>query len=168
MVPANTSTLPMRIVGLGSALGADQIGWLAVHQLETTGFKERYPANLVDMDICRSPVLLTTQCSSAQALILVDAYYADDPPGSVRRFALEDLDSVCRPSSSHALDIRQALELYIILEKHRLPLAIIGICVGRQESGANAKSNTAILEIAYSALVKAVDAEIRSIQLNKI
>ena len=160
MVSANTSTLPVRVVGLGSALGADQIGWLAVHQLETTGFKERYPANLVDVDICRSPVLLTMQCSSAQALVLVDAYYSDDPPGSVRLFALEDLESVHRPSSSHGLDIRQALELHTVLEKHQLPLSIIGISVGRKEAGTKAQSASAILEVAFPALVKAIDAEI--------
>lgn len=161
MVPGNTSTSPVRIVGIGSALGADQIGWLAANQLETTGFKERYPANLVEVSICRSPVLLTTQCSSAQMLILLDAYYAADPAGSVRLFTIEELDTVHRPASSHALDIRQALELYAALENHLLPLSIIGICVGCDASETNRQSTAAILEIAFPALVKVIDAEIK-------
>ena len=161
MVPGNTSTSPVRIVGIGSALGADQIGWLAANQLETTGFKERYPANLVEVSICRSPVLLTTQCTSAQVLILLDAYYSAVPAGSVRLFTIEDLDTVHRPASSHALDIRQALDLYVALENHLPPLSIIGICVGRDASETNRQSTAAILESAFPALVKSIDAAIK-------
>jgi len=152
---------PVRIVGIGSALGADQIGWLAAHRLEAEGFRERYPANMVDVDICCSPALLTAQSCSAQAMILLDAYYSDDPAGSVRRFAVDDLDTVHQPASSHGFDIRQALELYVALENKLLPLSIIGICVGRDASGTNRQSAATILEIAFPSLVKTVDAAIK-------
>lgn len=150
-------TLPVRIIGTGSPLGADRLGWLAVRRLEATGIKERHPANTVEVDICQSPALLAAQCSPAQALILLDAYCSDDLPGSVRQFAAGDLDTVLRPASSHGFDIRQALELYAALVENPPPLSIIGVCVGQKPYETDEQSCASILETAFPELVKVID-----------
>ena len=154
------STLTVRIVGIGSALGADQIGFLALNQLEAAGYKERYPANLVDLDICKSPVLLITQRSSTQALILLDAYCSDDPVGSVRHIAIEDLDTLHRPASSHGFDLKQALALSISLEKENPPVSVIGICIGTGVDTTDMQTPRDILEKSFPALLDAIDKDI--------
>ena len=159
MQPLNTSALPIRLLGLGSPIGTDQIGWLAIHQLDATGFKEHHPANLLEIDICQLPVFLVTQFSSAQALILLDAYCSDDPVGSVRRFTVEELDTVHRPASSHGFDLKQALALFNSLEKEHPPVSVIGICIG--VDAADAESPYKILEKSFPVLVEAIDMEIK-------
>ena len=161
MAYRNTSTSPVRIVGIGSAHGADQIGWLAARQLDAAGLKESYPENLLDIDICESPVLLVTQCSARQALILLDAYCSGEPVGSVRRFTVEDLDTAHRPASSHGIDLKQALALRKSLEGGNPPVSIIGICIGTEADAAANQTPGEVLEKTFPALLDAIDKDIQ-------
>jgi hydrogenase maturation protease len=161
MAYRNTSTSPVRIVGIGSAHGADQIGWLAARQLDAAGLKQRYPANLLDIDICESPVLLVTQCSAGQELILLDAYCSDEPVGSIRHFTVEDLDTNHRPASSHGVDLKQALALRESLEDGNPPVSIIGICIGTEADAAAMQTPGEVLEKTFPALLDAIDRDIQ-------
>ena len=158
MQPLNTNVLPIRLLGLGSATGADQIGWLAVQQLGATGFKDHYPANLLEIGICQSPVFLLTQFSSSRALILLDAYCSADPIGSVRCLSVEELDTVHRPASSHGFDLKQALAMRNSLEQVHIPVSVIGLCIG---TDADAQQPGKILEKSFPILIERIDAVIK-------
>jgi len=156
-------TAPIRVLGMGSAIGADQIGWLAARQLERTGFKARHPGKRVDIALCQSPAHLATEHSPAQALILLDAYCADDPVGRVRRFSPEDLASVRQPASSHGFDLKQALALLASLEEPTPAVSVIGICIGTRVDATDRQAPSGILEKAFPALLDAIDGVIQRI-----
>lgn len=161
MTPKNrTSLMTVHIVGIGSALGADQLGWLAVRQLDSAGFKQRYLPERVNLSMCRSPALLVTQYAAAQALILLDAYCADDPAGNVRRFSVAEPGRIQRPSSSHGFDLKQALSLRQVMEKSCPPVTIFGICAGDESCMTDTNAVDNILDKAYPVLEKNLDAEI--------
>ncbi len=165
MVPDKTSALPVRLIGIGSALGADQIGWLAVHRLDMVGFTARYPENFLDIDICPSPALLVSQYSSARALILLDAYCSTDPKATVKKFTLGDLNTVNRPCSSHGLDLLQALAICDALDNTQTQVLIVGICIGQDTETANCDKGQDILDMAFPSLIKVLDDEINHLLL---
>jgi len=148
---------------MGSATGADQIGWLAARQLGNTGFNALYPAGRVEISVSQSPAHLVTEASRVQALILLDAYCADDPVGFVRHFNLEDLKSVQRPASSHGFDLAQALALVESLDKPGTAVLVIGICIGTDVDAGDRQTASEILESAFPALLEAIDSDIRKL-----
>lgn len=156
-------TPPIRILGMGSENGVDQLGWLAARQLKASGFAARYPEVPVDVAICQSPALLAARYTPAHALILVDAWKSGQPAGAVRHIDLDDIESVRRPASSHGLDIRQALDLCSALENGKLPVSVIGISTGPEAQAHDMQPALDILEICLPALQEAIDREIRKL-----
>lgn len=161
MPPKNTSGLmTVQVVGLGSALGVDQLGWLAVQRLDSAGLKQRYPAGQVNLSLCQSPALLVARFAAAQALIILDAYYADDHAGRLRRFSAAELGSIQRPASSHGYDLKQALSLWQVLEKSSPAVSIFGICAGDEACSMDANTVGNIHDESFPLLEKTLDAEI--------
>jgi len=158
---AQRKFLPIRVVGVGSDSGADQIGLLAIHELEATGFTQRYPDNLVDIAVCGSPALLAAQCTPSRALIVLDAYSCHDPWGRVRHLAVDDIVSACPPSGSHGFDLKQALALCAALDTERLAVSVIGISIGPDASEAVEGNARELLDASFAALRNAIDRDIR-------
>ncbi|GEM_PF-2072548 len=161
MATENTPAASIHILGVGSALGADQLGILAVHALDAAAFRERHPDRRIDIDVCLSPALLAAQCTSGQPLILLDAYCSDEPPATVRRISIEELETVQRPASSHGFDIRQALALSQVLNGENPPVSVIGICVGATPGAIDCPAPGVILNRALPALLRTIDHTIR-------
>jgi len=163
MAAENTPAASISIIGMGSSLGADQLGLLAARELDTTAFRKRYPDKLVDIGTCLSPALLARQCIPGRTLILLDAYCSDDPVASVRHFSIHDLETVRRPASSHGFDIRQALALSHVLNEDNPPVAVIGICVGAKPDVTDTRTPGAILKMALPTLLHTIDNTIRNL-----
>ena len=152
---------PIRVLGLGSDNGVDQLGFLAAQRLATGGFATHYPEYPVDISICPSPALLAARYLPARALILIDAWHCEQPAGTVRRISLDEIASVQRPTSSHGLDLRQALELCLSLEEEILPVPVIGISTGAGQYETRAPLD--ILETCFPALQDIIDQQIREL-----
>lgn len=163
MAVETLSDLPVCIAGIGSAQGADSIGWLAIHRLDSGGLLRRYPPGMLELEACDSPGLLAACCYRARALIVLDAYVADDAPGRVRRFEIGELDSLERPTSCHGIDLAQALEMIAVLEGRARPVAVFGICTGQRPHGLSAQAVHGILDQAYTRLVRLLDGELQGL-----
>ena len=151
---------PIRVLGIGSDNGADQLGFLAARQLETSGFAARYTACPVDIAICPSPALLAARYSPARALILIDAWRSGQPAGTVRHFSLDDIGSQQTPASSHGIDLKQALEICCSLQTGTLPVSIIGISTGPDTCQRDIQPPFDILETCFPALQEAINRDI--------
>ena len=121
-MPEKTSVLPVRLIAMGSALGADQIGWMAVRRLDMAGITALHPERFLEIDICPSPALLVTQCFSARALILLDAYCSADPVGTVRHFLLGQSDIFLSMSLSHCIILPVATDSILARRWHYVHL----------------------------------------------
>ncbi|HEC07138.1 MAG TPA: hypothetical protein ENJ12_09810 [Thiolapillus brandeum] len=153
MSTANSAIRSIRVTGTGSLMGADQLGLLAARKLAAGDLRERYPGVHIDIDTCLSPSLLPTRPAPGQALILLDAYFGEDPPACVRRVTAAALETVQRPASTHGFDLPQALAVLQALHDDRLPVAIIGICAGSAPDAADLQAPGKLLETALPALL---------------
>jgi len=161
MTAENTPAASIHIFGIGSALGADQLGILAAHALDAAGFREHHPDRRIDIGVCLSPALLAAQCTPGQPLILLDAYCSDEPLATVRHISIEELETGQRPASSHGFDIRQALALSHVLNGENPPVSMIGICVGATPGAIDSPAPGVILNRALPALLHTIEHTIR-------
>ena len=68
------------------------------------------------------------------AVILIDAFVGEDPPGTVREIPVEILDDArTRPLSSHGMSVRQAIDLARTLSPKRVSasIRIVGVSIAR-------------------------------------
>jgi hydrogenase maturation protease len=94
----------VRVIGIGSAYGDDQLGWLAVERLAAE-LATDYPVSCLR---CESPNQLFWLISEAKLVILVDAVYTGKSLGMIHRWqdaALAELPKA--KLSSHGVVISQ-------------------------------------------------------------
>ena len=94
----------VRVIGIGSAYGDDQLGWVAVERL-LTELPKYYPVSCLR---CESPNQLFWLISEARLVILVDAVYTGKSLGMIHRWqdaALAELPKA--KLSSHGVVISQ-------------------------------------------------------------
>ena len=112
-----------RIIGIGSPVAGDDLGWLAIDWLRDAGF-DRY-AELLTLD--RPGPALLDHLQPAGSVILIDAMEANLAPGTVRELPLEDLIVTARPPSSHEFGLAETLALARALGTLPQRLHVIGI-----------------------------------------
>ncbi len=98
--------LPIRVVGCGSALGDDALGWEIVRRLRA----HRLPG--VDLHVAEGGHRILDVLDGEGTLIVVDAISSGRPPGTIHRFDWPNHDvQILRPGSSHNLSSASALRL---------------------------------------------------------
>jgi hydrogenase maturation protease len=117
----------LRIVGIGSPHGDDQVGWRLVHELsnlEQPGFS----AHAVS-----SPIDLLDRMDDCDALIVIDACDAGHPPGTVFVREWPAVLEGERQTSSHALGVDSTLHLAKSLGKLPPRVLLFGVQASRCE-----------------------------------
>lgn len=106
-----------QILGLGTAYGDDQLGWIAIDRL-----RPLLPEGILAAKVSGGHGLL--ECLVGQNdVVIVDALAPAGRPGNVRSFAWPGADFVeCAPWSSHGLGVLEALRFAEALG--RLPLRV--------------------------------------------
>ena len=112
-----------RIIGIGSPVAGDDLGWLVIDWLRNAGVDRH--AELLTLDR-PGPGLLDHLQPDAR-VILIDAMEAGLPAGTLRELALDDLLAQARPPSSHDLGLAETLALAQALEVLPRQLHLIGI-----------------------------------------
>lgn len=128
---------PVRILGIGSPNGDDQIGWLAVTALEQSGVLELFTAGWISQTALDRPELnLIPHLAEAEWVILVDALCGDGSPGSIRRMDGAGLASALRGLSTHGFAVESALALARELGCLPRRLTVYGIEIAQAAPGA--------------------------------
>lgn len=94
----------VRVIGIGSAYGDDQLGWVVVERL-LTELTVDYPVSCLR---CESPNQLFWLISEAELVILIDAVYTGESLGMTHCWqATEIADLPKAKCSSHGVQISQ-------------------------------------------------------------
>lgn len=119
---------PVRICGVGSPFGEDQIGWRAVEFLEQSRVLQDLPAGMVKTCLCDGfgPRLLEI-LKGAELVIIIDAMISGAVPGTVQRVQQDSLEVLASPCSTHGFDLASTLALGGVLEQLPSQLFIYGI-----------------------------------------
>lgn len=121
----------VRIIGIGSPLGADRAGWEVAAALRT----ERRMPDTVEVVLADRPgVGLLRLFDDVDSVILVDALLDAQAAAlpAPRWLQREELDTLATSCSSHALGVSEALVLAETLAVLPPQLAILGIPVAGQ------------------------------------
>jgi hydrogenase maturation protease len=127
---------PVRVVGIGSAWGADRVGWDVAERLAAA-----LPPDL-EVARCDSPAALLGLLEGAQRAVLVDAVVTGAAPGTVGRWAGREVLEPRAAWSSHGLDVAGMLALGEALGALPAELVLYGIevdpqaCAPGQDAGA--------------------------------
>lgn len=112
-----------RIIGVGSPVAGDDLGWVAIEALRAAGLAGAH--ELLTLD--RPGAALIEHLTPGAHVILLDAMQAERPPGSVRELDLEDLIARAHPPSSHHLGLAETLALAQALGEWPQRLHLLGI-----------------------------------------
>ncbi|WP_051331730.1 hydrogenase maturation protease [Methylocaldum szegediense] len=103
---------PIRIQGLGSPLGDDRVGWIAVENLvQSDGFRA-LPEGFASAEI-PDPVgnNLLDAMRDASLVILIDAAQSGTPAGTIHRLDAENFENGAAPYSSYGFGLSATLAL---------------------------------------------------------
>jgi len=140
------------IIGLGSPVGDDRIGWDVVEQL-----RELLPPG-VRVEETSDPLRVLDCPLGCELLIVIDACCGAGPPGSFHRFAWPDAQLMTQGGvSSHGVGLATALELGGLLGK--LPPRIVVFAIEAASTEVNAELSRQV-ESALPAVVALVLTEI--------
>ncbi|MFO8152283.1 hydrogenase maturation protease [Thioalkalivibrio sp.] len=112
-----------RIIGVGSPVTGDDLGWRAIEALRAAGLDRC--AELLALD--RPGPALLEYLQPDGAVILIDAMEAGLPPGSIRELRLDELVRAGRMPSSHDFGVADALALAQALKRLPRRLHVLGL-----------------------------------------
>lgn len=115
-----------RVIGIGSPVTRDDLGWAAIDLLRMAGLD----ASLELLALDRPGPALLEHMGRGERVILIDAMQSGQPPGSVRELALDDLIAGAGMPSTHALGLAETLRLAEALGALPERLHILGIEMG--------------------------------------
>ena len=119
------TTVPTRVIGIGSHHGADCLGWLICDELRGLRWTQD-----IDIHSCRSPAHLPQLLAGCDHAILIDAIITGQQAGRVLPLGIDELDHQAHYSySSHGLGVLEAIELARALGQLPAALKILGISV---------------------------------------
>lgn len=124
-----------RVLGIGSPLGDDRVGWAVIDALRASGALARAHASATCHD--RPGLRLVEALAGAEHAILVDAMRTGAPPGSIRRLAAEHLTVASGLLSAHGFGVAEALALARALGTLPRRLTVIGIEIAGLQPGAD-------------------------------
>lgn len=102
----------IRILGLGSPLGDDDLGWWALDLLESIDLSERLRPHRLELTrLDRPGPLLVEALKGADLVFVLDAMVSGATPGTAHRLEPDEFETLLAPVSSHGLDVPASLAL---------------------------------------------------------
>ena len=102
----------IKIIGIGSPFGADQLGWEVIKHLKNK-LNDKYliENNHVLLSLDRPGTSLLEHMEGADKIVLIDALTGTKKPGQVLRLTADDIDNTTPVISSHNMGLRETLML---------------------------------------------------------
>ncbi len=151
------------IIGIGSPMGLDRIGWEAAQALQARGLQQLFPGARIRVTRCDRPgSRLVTLLEESSSAILIDALQGGTTPGEVHRFTAQDLAAYPGVVSSHDVGVAQALALGAALGQLPPRLVIYGIEIGTGRCAGEQVDTAPLLKQAVVCLYRAVCDDIQA------
>ena len=118
----------IRIIGVGSPFGQDQLGWQAAEALQASGLAQRYAEGRVSIQCSDRPgASLLVQMRGADCVLIIDALQSGATPGTIRCLGEQELATTPGFFSSHDFGVVAALALGRVLGELLARVRILGI-----------------------------------------
>lgn len=118
----------VRVIGIGSPFGADQLGWRVVDALRAD---QSLPG--IGLLQCRQPSELPQLLAGCKKAVLVDAALAGREPGTLLRLGIGDLPAAGLAVSSHGFGVSEAVQLAGVLGSLPAGLVVLALETGSPE-----------------------------------
>ncbi|MBL3600116.1 MAG: hydrogenase maturation protease [gamma proteobacterium endosymbiont of Lamellibrachia anaximandri] len=132
----------IRVIGIGSPFGADQLGWLAIEALQEVALPD---LELIRLDRPGSGLLRYFE--DVERVLLIDAVATDSEPGEVKLLNPADLSQSSCLTSSHGFGVAEALALAKTLETLPAELWVAGIAAGSDRSSVPGLNRQQLLDL---------------------
>jgi hydrogenase maturation protease len=147
----------VRIIGVGSPAGDDQVGWRVVEALQASGALERLPFETDAVTLDRPGAELIRHLQGADGVVVIDAIKSGKAPGTIHR-----IDDVALPEthdtlSSHGFGVASAFALGRALDMLPASWVIYGIEI--EEPSYGSAPSPAVAEAA-AALAEGIATEL--------
>ena len=161
---------PIRIIGIGSPFGDDQLGWEAVEAIRRSGLLDSMPEGMVSTHTCDRPGSgLLALMEDARHVILIDAMRSSAvpidgtssgaAPGSIRRLEKGDIEDSIGLLSSHGFGVASALALGEVLGV----LPCQWVCYGVELGNLATDTLNPAVTIAIPVLIEKINEELMAI-----
>jgi len=118
----------IKIIGIGSPFGQDQLGWQVIELLETLMTPtEKQHVQLIKTD--RPGIQLLALLKNVDIAILIDAIDDSSKTGQIINLDKSQLLLQNKPFSSHALGVSEALRVGDALKELPKLLRLFGLCI---------------------------------------
>ncbi len=116
---------PIRIIGIGSPFGDDQVGWKIIKALEQES--STIPVSEWTLARCDSPSNLLSLMKGAKCVYLIDAVQTGATPGTIHHWQGEEIINFAHSLSSHGIDVASVIALGKALAELPPTLILYGI-----------------------------------------
>ena len=124
----------LRILGIGSPFGDDQLGWAVVHLLQQQTSLHRFMPKQLQMTCCDRPGMhLLELMRNAKTVFLIDAIKSGAPLGTLHCVTNKQIEDVGNALSTHGLGIAEAMKMGAALNELPEQVVLYGIEIGEPQ-----------------------------------
>ena len=121
----------LRVLGIGSPFGDDQLGWEVVKLLQKSIDLNQFTSDQVQLSCCDRPgMYLLALMRDANTVFLIDAIKAGAACGTLHRFKNQEIEAMSNPLSSHTLGVAEAMKMGRALDDLPPNVILYGIEIG--------------------------------------
>lgn len=107
----------LRVLGIGSPFGDDQLGWEVVKLLQQRPTLQAFIPNQLQLLYCDRPGMhLLELMREAQTVFLIDAVKTGNQIGTIHCFQNDEIAAVTTSLSTHGLGVAEAMKIGKILQ----------------------------------------------------
>lgn len=128
----------IRVFGIGSPFGDDQVGWKVIELLKQQLFIRQLSSDFLQLECCDRPgIRLIEMMRNANSVFLIDAMKSGAAPGTLKRYQNAEIDSSHGYLSTHGIGITETLQLGRALNDLPKQIILYGIEIGEITSETN-------------------------------
>lgn len=148
----------IKVLGIGSPFGNDQIGWEIIELLKQRKHIQQYIPKFLSIESHDRPgVRLLEIMKEANTIFLIDAVVSDNAIGTIYRFENEEIKELKCLLSTHGIGVAQTLELGRALNQLPNHIIFYGIEINSTELSCRI---SLLIESAIHQVVECIESEI--------
>ena len=121
----------LRVLGIGSPFGDDQLGWEVVKLLRKCIDLNQFSSDQLQLICCDRPgMYLLELMRNANTVFLIDAIKTGTACGTLHRFKNQEIETISNPLSSHTLGVAEAIKMGRALDELPPNVILYGIEIG--------------------------------------
>ena len=121
----------LRVFGIGSPFGDDQLGWEVVKLLEQCLDLKPFIPDRLQLICCDRPgTHLLELMRDASIVFLIDAVKTGGVCGSLHHFKNQEIEAISNPLSSHAIGVAEVMKMGRALDELPSSVILYGIEIG--------------------------------------